>query len=283
MSNVENLCVVKASGERAIFDAGKLRRSLENAGASTEVIEAIYLKLQETLYDRITTKKIYQKAYALLRAKARSSAARYRLKKAILKLGPSGYPFEKFIAALLRHQGYATKVGQIVKGYCIPHEVDVIAEREKSTLLIECKFHSDQGRKSDVKIPLYVYARFRDISKKWRKKQQAKGASLKGWIVTNTRFSEDGFTYGRCVGMHLVSWDQPANGSLKDRINLSGLYPITCLTTLSQHEVKSFLNEGVVLCKELRPDMELFETLGFSDKRKAKVLFEANEISVPNK
>ena len=50
-----------------------------------------------------------------------------------MKLGPTGYPFEDFIAKLLQADGYETKVRQILKGECITHEIDVIAEKNNKT------------------------------------------------------------------------------------------------------------------------------------------------------
>ena len=55
-------------------------------------------------------------AFNLLKGKSKHVAAKYHLKGAIMELGPSGYPFEKFVAAILSHQGYKVQIGQIVKG-----------------------------------------------------------------------------------------------------------------------------------------------------------------------
>ena len=93
----------------------------------------------------------------------------YKIKQALFELGPSGYPFEMFIGELLKYQGYDVQVGKIVKGLYVKHEVDVIAIKDNRTFMVECKFHSSGSKKSDVKVPLYIDSRFRDIEKQLKK------------------------------------------------------------------------------------------------------------------
>ena len=44
-----------------------------------------------------------------------------------MELGPSGFPFEKLVGKILEQEGFETRVGVIVQGNCVQHEVDVIA------------------------------------------------------------------------------------------------------------------------------------------------------------
>ena len=48
--------------------------------------------------DGMTTHMIYQWVYNYLREHTDSLAARYKLKKAFMELGPSGYPFEQLVS-----------------------------------------------------------------------------------------------------------------------------------------------------------------------------------------
>ena len=268
--------VKKASGDVVPFDEEKLRKSLESTGASGEIIDKVFSEVISQLYDGISTRKIYQKAFAILRKVTGSFASKYKLKKAIMDLGPSGYPFEKFVAELLKNQGFYTEVDTIVEGKCISHEIDVIASKEDYRYMIECKFHRDQGRKSDVKTALYIQSRFIDVRSTWKKEH--KGMKYQGWIVTNTHFTEDAYTYGKCVGLNLVSWDRPQRGSLKDRINLSGLHPITCVTSLKKAEIEILLDKGIILCKQLRTHAEAMRKIHISDSRIKHILKEASDI-----
>ena len=157
--------VKKASGDIVDFNEEKLRRSMRNAGASDEAIDEVIRAVNEILEDGISTKVIYQKAFALLKKKSSATAGRYKLKKAILELGPSGYPFENFVAEILKYQGFRTEVGVYVAGHCVEHEVDVVATKDHHHYMVECKFHNTFNRHCDVKVPLYINSRFDDIEK----------------------------------------------------------------------------------------------------------------------
>jgi len=243
----KDIVIRKGNGEEAVFDEGKLRHSLERSGAGEDLIDQVVRQIEAGLYPGMPTRLIYQQAFSLLRKRSRPSASRYKLRQAILELGPSGYPFERFVGALLKHQGYSVQIDVVVRGRCAAHEVDVVAEKEKKRYLVECKFHSDRLRKCTIQVPLYIHSRFLDVQ------EMADGSGIfhQGWIVTNTRFSEDAVQYGECAGLRLVGWDHPQHGSLRERIDTSNLHPLTCLTTLRKTEKQALLNSGVVLCKEI--------------------------------
>ena len=270
--------IKKASGEKVKFSEEKLRNSLTRSGANTSVIENVIDEVKIILFEGISTKEIYKKAFSLLRKSARPTAARYKLKKAIMELGPTGFPFEKFVSAILRHQGYTTKVGEIIKGNCVNHEIDVVAEKNNNHFMIECKFHSNSGRFCNVKIPLYIQSRFKDVEAQWQKKPGHHSKFHQGWIFTNTRFSEDALQYGKCIGLKLVGWDYPKKEGLKELIDLSGLHPITCLTTLSKSEKQQLLLSEKVLCMELCENPELLLPLSISKQRQKNILTEAKEL-----
>lgn len=270
--------VKKASGDIVDFNEEKLRRSMRNAGASDEAIDEVIRAVNEILEDGITTKIIYQKAFALLKKKSTATAGRYKLKKAILELGPSGYPFESFVAEILKYQGFRTEVGVYVPGHCVEHEVDVVAEKDHHHYMVECKFHNTFNRHCDVKVPLYINSRFDDIEKEYLKDEKHKKKFHQGWIFTNTRFTSDAIQYGNCAGLKLVGWDFPKRGSLKERINIAGLHPISCLTTLNKKEKESLFEAGIVLCRNLCENNEVLNRLGLSENRKHKILKEAEAI-----
>lgn len=274
----QKLYVAKASGKREPFEPSKLRDSLKRAGAGEPEIETILKSTLAIFYDGISTKEIYQHAFQLLKKQARPAASRYKLKQAIMELGPSGYPFERFVGELLRHQGYQVQVGQHIQGYCVQHEVDVVAEKEQKHILVECKYHNRPGRISDVKVPLYIHSRFQDIRRRWESTHEEKARFDQGWIFTNTRFSQDAITYGNCVGLRLVSWDFPRQGSLKDLIDQAGLYPITVLSSLSRAEKAKLLVANIVLCRELLNSTILADTLQLSTRRHKAVITEIKDL-----
>ena len=271
--------VTKSSGLKVAFDREKLRNSLEKSNASTLDIEIILTEIDRLLYDGISTKEIYKKAFQLLKRKQNDFAARYKLKNALLELGPSGFPFEKYIGELFRFKGYDVEVGKKLQGACVQHEVDVVAKKNDTITLIECKFHSDPNRSSDVKVPLYIYSRFADILDGWDKKKHQTQGFVSGKIYTNTRFTSDAIQFAKCKGIDAIGWDYPAKGSLKEQIDLAGLYPITCLTKLTLSEKQQLLDSDIVLVKSLCQRGDLLRKIGInSDKRIHQILREASEI-----
>lgn len=205
-------------------------------------------------------------------------AGRYKLKEALFELGPTGYPFEKFTAELLNRLGYSTQVGQIVEGNCVEHEIDIIAEKEAEYFIIECKFHNRKDYKCDVKVPLYIQSRFLDVKQKWSSRSAHKDKKHYGWVVTNTRFTDDATQYANCIGLKLLSWDYPKNKGLKDLIGRVNLHPITCLSTLDDEDKKKLLEDDVVFCTQLCEDSESLTNIGMDNRTKNNVLKEAGEI-----
>lgn len=269
--------VVKASGDIVKFSKDKLRLSLERAGASPQIIDEILIEVDSLLYEEISTKEIYLKAYDILKSKSSHSASKYKLKKSIVELGPSGYPFEKFIARILTFQGFKTSVSVIVEGKCVSHEIDIIGEKEEKNIMVECKFHNRPGIKSDVKVPLYINSRFYDI----KDKNNLNDGNFKfdeGWVVTNTRFSEDAIKYGLCSGLKLISWDFPKTGNLREWIALSGFHPITCLQNLKSVEIDFLLDNDIILCRELETNFGILNRLTLEGSRINRLRAELKEV-----
>jgi Holliday junction resolvase-like predicted endonuclease len=274
----KSVLIKKYSGEYQAFDVNKLINSLRRSRADEDIVQDVARKVQEQIEEGMTTKKIYQMAFKMLKGKSRVSASKYKLKKALMELGPSGFPFEKLVGKLLTQEGYATKVGVIVKGNCVQHEIDVIAQKDNKHYMIECKYHSDQGRTCNVKIPLYIQSRFLDVKAKWEHQKVHESKLHKGGVYTNTRFTSDAIQYGKCVGLLLTSWDYPMGNGLKDRIDKSGLHPLTALTTITKAEKTKLLDKDIVLCKELNENPALLKQIGIHKKRHKRILEDAEAL-----
>ena len=266
--------IIKHSGESVPFSEEKLKRSLKRSGAHPDLVSSILEKVKEELYDGITTRELYNRAYSILKKNKPLTASRYKLKKAIYELGPTGFPFEKFIHEILHYSGYKTEVGKVLSGRCVDHEIDVLAEKDDKFILVECKFHGEQGRNCNVKIPLYINSRYEDVKASPDNGYSKTKQPDEAWVVTNTRFTKDARTYGKCMGLYLLSWDYPKKDSLKDRIDRLGLYPITVSTLLSKREKQFLLSRDVVLCRQLMKDTFFLDHLGVSETRKKKILSE---------
>ncbi|MVO08053.1 ATPase [Flavobacterium sp. TP390] len=275
---MNNINIIKANGDKALFQVEKLIYSLRRSQANETLIQQIVEQVEAVLYDGMTTKQIYKMAFKMLKGKSSVSASRYKLKKALMELGPTGFPFEKLVGKLMEHEGFATEVGVIVQGNCVQHEIDVIAQKENNHYMIECKYHSDQGRFCNVKIPLYIHSRFLDVEKQWERQKGHEAKLHKGGVYTNTRFTTDAIQYGKCVGLLMTSWDYPYGNGLKDRIDTSGLHPLTALTTLTKNEKTKLLDKGIVLCKELHENPTILDQIGIPKTRQKNILDDSNDL-----
>lgn len=276
--NISDIDIIKSSGEKVKFSLEKLRTSLKRSGADEQVVNQILDTVRDELYQGISTKEIYNRAFALLKKNKSYFASKYKLKKAIYELGPTGFPFERFVSAVLKYSGYKTEVGTILQGKCVSHEIDVIARKNSEATIIECKFHSEPGLNCNVKIPLYINSRYQDIKDNWHRLKKKDDSLTQGWVVTNTRFTKDAIQYGNCCRLYLLSWDHPLNNGLKDRIDRLGLYPVTVSTLLSQREKQFLLSRSVVLCRDLINDKFYLDHLGVSETRKKKILDEISHL-----
>mgnify|MGYP003667786610 CR=1 FL=1 len=266
--------IIKSSGKKVKFSISKLKSSLRNSGADEKTVHEIVNTVRDELYHGISTKEIYNRAFKLLKKKKSVFASKYKLKRAIFELGPTGFPFERFVGAILNYSGYQVEVGKVINGKCVTHEVDIIARKNGEHIVGECKFHSEYGKKCNVKVPLYIFSRYQDILAYYNEKGKSPN---QGWVITNTRFTKDAITYGECVGLTMLSWDYPEKNSLKHRIDRLGLYPITVSTLLTNREKQFLLSRDIVLCRQLLNDVFYLDHLGISEYRKKRIL---NEIQL---
>jgi len=255
------ISVIKANGLRESFDPEKLRFSLLHSGATLEAADDVLKHIVPELHDGMSTSEIYKHAFALLATTSKPVARSYSLRRAVMDLGPSGFPFEDFVAEILRTKGFTCETRQVVLGGCVPHEMDVVAYNDKQLVMIEAKFHNELGTKSDIKVALYIKARFDDISENVFD-YGGKGRKVTdNWLVTNTKFSSTAIHYGVCKNLTMIGWNYPEKGNLQDMIESEQLHPITCLSTLTQMDKNVLLGRGIVLCSHIKKNPEILNEL----------------------
>jgi hypothetical protein len=269
--------IVKTDGTVEQFDGMKLEWSLRRAGASTHTAERIRHTIEASLSPGSPTQEIYKRAFQMLRRDSRPSAARYSLRRALFEFGPSGHPFENYIAELFKHEGWEVEYRRMIPGKCVSHEVDVYAKRDGEFLAAELKYHNDPGYKTDVKVALYVKARFDDI---WQCDPQTTNTCPvdHGFLITNTKFTRDAVQFAKCSGIQLLGWSYPAEGNLYDRIVATGLYPVTALTMLKKSEKRLLIDQGIVTCEQIRKNRDVLRALAIAPERVGAILAEANSL-----
>lgn len=271
------ISITKADGKRELFEESKLVDSLKNAGGSDEIIEEILDHISKEMYDAMPTSEIYSRAFKLLRTHSMPMSVKYSLRRALSELGPDGFPFEKYISRIFQAWGYETLTDQTVLGVCVSHEMDIVAWNPQKLIMVEAKFHNELGMKSDMKVVLYIKARFDDLRAttfnygKVRKLDE-------GWLITNTKFTDQAIKYGECNGMKLLGWNYPVKGNLQDIIEELHLHPFTCLDSLSNVHKKALLAKGVILCTDILDNPHFLKEIGMGDVESNEVIVEAKEV-----
>ena len=265
--------VIKANGDKEVFSEDKLRYSIKRAGIPQGLEEKVISHVKSKLYEGIPTKEVYKHLTEFLGKEVPHVRARYGLKQAIMGLGPTGYPFEDYVAEILKAKGYITQVRSVLTGKCVSHEIDVIAQKQGiEKLMVEAKFHNASGTRTDVHVSLYTKARFDDLKEKYK--------FDRAWLFTNTKITSDALTYALCVNIGVVSWSYPENESLRDLVEEKKLYPITMLFSLSQSQKQILLNSHIVLVKDICKNKDALDVLGLGKDKKNSAFKEAELVCV---
>ena len=263
--------IIKANGQHEPFSEQKLLASVKRAGIPHEIQQEVVNHITSGLYENIHTSEIYQQIMEYLAKKPESHLrARYSLKQAIMDLGPTGYPFEDYVARILQSLGFTTSVRNMIRGKCVMHEIDVIAEKNSGAtdrMMVEAKYHNHIGITTEIHVAMYTQARFQDI--------KAHNTFTEVMLITNTKASTDAIAYANCMGMKIIGWDYPEGGSLRELVEKFSLHPITTLTSLSLQSKQQLLENGVVLCSDLCRNEHLLDTLNLSDQDRQKIYQEA--------
>lgn len=272
--------IIKGDGTKEEFDVTKLISSLIHAGADPQSAQKIAEHVSQIVKDGMTTTEIYEYAFKHLHREERILAARYSMRRAILELGPSGFPFEDYIGALMTARGYSTRVRVVVRGRCVEHEVDVVLKKDGHSIGAELKFHNTPGFKTDLKTALYVRARFWDIE--WGAEDRKEKSGIdEGWLITNTKFSGSAIDYAECTGLKLLGWSYPHGASLSDLIHETKIYPITVLTSLSNNEKTRLLSSGVTMCSMVYETPEKLTSLGIPGRKVKQAITESTNLCKP--
>ncbi len=269
--------VVKADGNVEDFDSDKLRHSLKRAGARDEEVVTIIAHVEAIMHEGMTTREIYEHAFDILRHSPGVAVARYSLRRALFNLGPTGFPFEDFLAKLFAAEGYDTRTRIVVSGTCAEHELDVAAFKADHSFVAEAKFHSRPGMKSDLQVALYSYARLLDLKEARICSEDICGIT-ELFLITNTKFTTAVERYAKCTGLSLLSWEYPEKDNLHDRIQRTGIYPITVLQTLNQTQKRMLIETNTITTTDIVERPEGLSVLNLERQLMEAVLEEARTI-----
>jgi hypothetical protein len=272
------ISITKTDGTKELFEEEKLANSLRRVGAKPEDIDEVVDEIGRELRDGMTTSDIYTRAFFLLRKHSMPTAVKYSIRRAMMELGPDGFPFEKFVARIFTMWGYESVTDQQVMGTCVDHEMDVVAWKGNDLAMIEAKYHNEFGMKSDVKVALYVKARFDDLSQTVFNYGGVNRKLTEPWLMTNTKFTEKAIKYGECSRLKMIGWNYPTEGNLHDLIENNGLHPISCMTTLNHQQKRDLAGRNILVCVDLVGLPGILTEIGVKNEEAERVLTEAQII-----
>lgn len=263
--------ILKANGAVEPFSEEKLKDSIRRAGIPQPLQDKVLEHVKSKLYENIPSREVYGHINEFLQQEPHPNAIKYKLKQALMDLGPTGHPFEDFISEILRANDFATQTRLSLMGKCVSHEIDVIAQKNNQKAMIEAKFHNEPGIHTDIHVSLYTNARFEDLKEKYQ--------LTKPWLFTNTKITPDALAYALCVGMEVTGWNYPEEQGLRNLIEQKHLYPLTILSSLSQPQKQMLLENHIVLVKQLVKNPASLDFLQLQADKKAKIIEEAKQVS----
>jgi hypothetical protein len=241
--------VTKADGTRQLFDREKVVKTCLRMGADRKIADEIVGKVEDRLYDGISTSKILQLTFRLLRKYTPEIRHVLDLRRG-LSLMDSKPEFETFVQVLLAHNGFEVTPNRLVTGRCVTHEVDAIARKDGVTYFVEAKHHVNYHTPTGLDESRIARAVLEDVTEGFERGR----SSLKidrAMIVTNTRYSEHAKRYGKCRNILQIGWSSPTDLSLQNMIEEKNLYPLSCLRGLKSETKMKLVNSGIVLMKQL--------------------------------
>ncbi len=244
--------VVKRDGSRVPYNEKKIVRSLKKIGTKDEVIDAVLSAVKRKLYNGITTTQLFVIVSQELKKNKPELCCKYNLKQALINLGFAGFLFEKFVAKILKHQGYDVALNRIIKGKNVTHEIDVSANKGNEKIMVECKHHSKPWLGTHIETALAVYARFLDVKHTYNK----------AMLVTNTKFTNHVINYSKGVGVQVMGWDYPKDNSLKLCVEKLKMYPVTALK-LNKNVISACLRNNIITVHDVLriPPAKLAKTI----------------------
>jgi len=265
--------VIKSTKQKELYDKTKVFDSLKRINLSEDKINEILFAIDKKLPKVVSTKRLFEFIFNYLKKFETSKYYRFNLKQAIFKLGPTGYPFEKFIAHLFSLYGYQSFHNVFLKGKCLSYEIDVLIENDEVIYAGECKFHQVNWARNDLKIVLYCYARFLDL-----KEINYPNKNFLPLIITNTRFTTEAIRFCKCYNIGFISWKEPENNNLVSLIEGKLAYPLTVFDFLSSKVLQNFFKYDIVLVSDIldKDKNYLKKISGLSESEIDKLINEAN-------
>lgn len=245
--------IINSRGEKETFSFNKVYNSARRVGASSFLAEEIAKVIKKEAYPGIKTLDIFKKVKRLLAKKNHKSALRFSLKEGMQKLGPTGFPFEKYIGEIFKRLGFKVRINLYLPGACIrSYEIDFLARKDNLIYVGECKYRNLPRERVHSRDALANYARFLDIlNGPYFKSKKYRNLKIKTMMVTNTKFTGRTIDYSRCMRIEFLGWKCPKNRGLERLIEKEGLYPVTILPSLKKPLKDILVSKRIMLVQDV--------------------------------
>ncbi len=276
---MSNYYVVNLKGEREPFSLVKVLRSARRAGASKDLAQKVALEIEKIVYPGIKTSEIFRKVHQFLKKEDKQSSLRFSLKEAMRKLGPSGFPFEKYIGEIFSAHKYEVSLNRKIKGKFALHEIDFLARNKEKLYIGECKFRIFPGEKIDLAIVLAFYAKFLDL-KNGNYFNLPRNVVLKPILVTNAKFSSQAIRYANGMEIELLGWRHPPSRGLEFMIEAEQLYPITILPSFKGYLMEACSQARLMFARDMlkRSSGEIAGEIGIDENKLSPLVKEAKTL-----
>lgn len=241
--------VVKADGVSEPFNREKVLKTCLKLCGSVELAEKVSRRVEEQVYDGISTREILSAIFRIMAEYKPAMAHRVDLRTS-LSLLRSKPDFENFISQIFRNLGYEVVRNIVVQGFCIEHEVDVLASRNDERIYVEAKHHMNPHMYVKLDAVEKVWATILDIREGYEKGLNTLNIS-KPLVATNTKFTNHAYRYAKCRGIDLLGWGVTDGMDLEKCIVEFKLYPVTILKGFDLHILYKVIDRGYVTVKQL--------------------------------
>jgi Holliday junction resolvase len=241
--------IIKKHGAEELFDPEKLCHSVVAVGVPKNLAQQVCSIVDESIESGVSTDKIFVTTRKYIKEFSPKMAALYSLERGLSALGPSGFIFEQYVAALFKEMGYFIQTNVYAQGEGVSHEVDVWAEKGNVVFVIEAKYRNDYRAKTHINQIMYADAKIQDIRRRAVKEGDTR--EFYEWVVTNTRFTDNAINFVVYRDMQLMGWDFPKYINLKKIVFERNLYPVTVLPSITKKALRKFSSNAIILVKQL--------------------------------
>lgn len=237
--------VIKANGEKEQFDKEKIKATCTRIGLENKDCLNIADNVEKNIKNGISTHDVYKITLEEIKKIDDAHAAVFGLRDSIAEI--DSVSFEIYVKKVLEANGYECKWNTLIKGKCVEHQIDIIANKEK-LYMVECKWHFNPHRLCGLGIPLQINSRLEDVVDGFSSKINDYDFDF-AWIITNTKFSEHSRMYSSCKKIRLTGW-RSGDLSLEKLAQSAKVYPVSMIYK-DKKVLNEFLSKGIVTIQDL--------------------------------